>query len=177
MEEKSKLKRCRYCHIGISKESKFEYHCCCGDNDEITTEKKCESCDNFNSKYIEYPIEVAKIDTDKIDTSGLFHETGCLVEIKPCAEEYGGKSYIGIYIGELPISITVSYNKKEKGLKVGTLGNPAIFVPDLKKIIYGCESYWREIKGVDDFKGITKEEIESQWYVKLLKDMSKGESS
>lgn len=52
------------------------------------------------------------------------------------------------------------------------MNNPAIFVPELNKIVYGCESWWRKIKSIDDFKGISKEDIENTWYIKLLKVMT-----
>lgn len=37
----------------------------------------------------------------------------------------------------------------------------------------GMGSWWREIESVKDFKGISKEEIENTWYVKLLKGLEK----
>ena len=49
--------------------------------------------------------------------------------------------------------------------------NPAIFVPELKQIIYGCESWWGIIDDLNELKDITEEEIESVWYVRLLKEM------
>lgn len=30
---------------------------------------------------------------------------------------------------------------------------------------------WKKIKSIEDFKGISKEDIENTWYVKLLKGM------
>lgn len=90
-----------------------------------------------------------------------------------CGEEYQGKTYLGIYLGDLPIGISSSYDENTGILCNHTINNPAIFVPELKKIVYGMGSWWREIKGIEDFKGISKEEIENTWYVKLLKGMEK----
>lgn len=53
-------------------------------------------------------------------------------------------------------------NEESKILTNRAVSNPAIFVPELKKIVWGMESYWREIKSADDFKGINREDIESQ---------------
>ena len=51
--------------------------------------------------------------------------------------------------------------------------NPAIFVPELKKIIYGYESWWGAITNKDDLSdlNISDEDIENTWYVQLLKSM------
>ena len=80
--------------------------------------------------------------------------------------------FLGIYLGDLPIAIHSSFNRKSGVLNNSTMNNSAIFVPELKKIIYGCESWWREIESVEDFKGISKEDIENTWYVKLLRQLN-----
>lgn len=118
---------------------------------------------------IEYPISVNKIENHRITTEGLGHKCGALCVIKPCDKKYHGKSYIGIYIGNLPINIITSFDEEQGILTNRTMDNPAIFVPELKKIIYGCESWWKEIESPDDFKEITIEDIENQWYMKILK--------
>lgn len=56
-----------------------------------------------------------------------------------------------------------------------TMNNPAIFVPELKKIIYGCESWWKTIRSVDEFSKISNEDINNTWYVKLLQSMNQPE--
>ena len=50
------------------------------------------------------------------------------------------------------------------------MNNPAIYVFELKKIIYGCESYWSVINDPNDFEDITKETLDNVWYVQLLKE-------
>lgn len=168
----TKIKRCRYCHRFMGKNHN-ESHCVADgweDNKVKTiTEDDCQKCERFDSKYIEYPLTISGIDNNKIDTSGLGHVCGALCEISPCGEEYNGKSFIGIYLGDLPIAITTSHNRETGILTNRAMTNPAIFVPELKRIIYGCESWWREIESVEDFKGISKEDIENTWYVQLLK--------
>ena len=44
-------------------------------------------------------------------------------------------------------------------------------MPELKRVVYGCESWWHEIESIDEFKKITNEDIENTWYVKLLRAM------
>ena len=170
MEEKSKQQRCAFCHPSIF--DRPNWHCVVNgwENEKVrtVTKEECEQCPKFKSKYIEYPLTINGIDNKKMDFSGLGHICAELCEVKPCGEEYKGKSYIGIYLGDLPIVIHSSFNQKSGILSNETMNNPAILVPELKKIIYGCESWWRTIKSIEDFKGITKEDIENTWYVKLL---------
>lgn len=167
-----KVDRCKYCFKFLEKEENGVSGHCFVDGLEKSrnvTEEECEACERFESRYIEYPLTIQGLENKEIDTRGLGHECGCLCEIKPCGEEYQGKTYIGIYLGELPISICTSFDKRTGILENRTMNNPAIFVPELKKIVYGCESWWREIESAEDFKGISEEDIANTWYVKLLK--------
>ena len=120
---------------------------------------------------IELPITVEKIEFEEdseLITKGWSCETGALVSIRPCGDEYGGKTYLGIYLGDIARSVGVKF--KDGVLKpFHTFHNPAIFVPDLKKTIFGCESWWGEIKSEEQLKQITNEDIENVWYVRLLK--------
>ena len=171
--DKSKQARCLYCHPSIR--NLGEHHCVVdGWEDEkviTVTKEECENCDRFYSRYIEYPLTINGIENIEIDTSGLGHECGCLCEIKPCGEEYE-KSYIGFYLGDLPIAIHSSFDRNTGILENRTMNNPAIFVPELKRIIYGYESWWREIESVEDFKGISEEDINNTWYVKMLNKLN-----
>lgn len=173
--KKTKRFRCRFCHPFMGKNHN-EFHCVVDgwedENIKTVSRKDCEQCDKYNSRYIEYPLTINGIKNENVDTTGIGHKCGALCEIKPCGEEHGGKSYIGIYIGDLPICITTTLDEGTGILKNRTMNNPAIFVPALKKIVYGCESWWREISSVDDFKGISDEDINNTWYVKLLKELS-----
>lgn len=170
---KDKQDRCRFCHRFMGKNHN-ESHCVVDgwedDEVKIVTEEECEACNYFESKFIEYPLTIQGIENQKIDTSGEY-EIGSLCEISPCAKGYEGKSFIGIYLGDLPIGIHTTYDRKSGILNNFAMKNLAIFVPKLKKIVYGMESWWRIIEKSEDFKGISKEDIENTWYVKMLKDM------
>lgn len=178
-DNEKKIRRCKFSHIHLN----GEYHCVeAGWEDDkvvITTEDKCERCEKFKSRYIEYPITVNKIDCEDIDYKDSWHaKVGALVAVRPCAEECKGKTYLGFYLGDLPLQNTVRFNEKEGVLKVGTLTNPAMFVPELNRIVWGCGSWWHEIKSEDDFKQISDKDINSQWYVQLAKAMSaKGDAT
>ena len=139
------------------------------------TQYECETCDMFKSRYIEYPITVSKIENKEVSFDGLGHECGALVKIRPCAEEYQNKTFIGIYLGDLPMGISSSYNEETQILTNRAFSNPAIFVPELKKIIFGAESWWGEIKPGEDVSDLTDADINNQWYVRMLKDISKNQ--
>ena len=121
---------------------------------------------------MKFPIEVNKIEFPKeyIQKSFMGHNCGDLVKIRPCDEKYKNKTYLGIYLGELPISSSYTLDK-EKTLDFYLFKNPAIFVPELKEIIFGCGSWWGSIQNEEELKKITDEDIDNVWYVKMLKDI------
>lgn len=141
------------------------------EGESYVTNEQCDECPHFKSKFIEYPIQVNKINTEKFNNTGM-HQTGTLVAIQPCGKEYKNKTYLGIYLGNLPYGPHVSYNEERKELSVKGFYNPAIYVFELKKIIFGMESWWQTLQSIDDFKEITKEDIENQPYVKMLRQIN-----
>lgn len=112
-----------------------------------------------------------KIENRPIKAHSMGHHIGSLVAVRPCGEEYGDKTYLGIYLGELPIQILTSYDPHIGVLTNSTMDNPGIYVPELKKIVYGCGSWWNEIESEEDLKNITDEDIENTWYVKAYREM------
>lgn len=166
MSEKTKRARCRFAFPEFGN-GKTEWKCL---KDETKADdEKCEACGSFDSKYIEYPLTIQGITNTEIRKENK--NCGHWCEVSPCAKEYNGKSYLGIYLGKLPVQILTSYTAKTGMLENGCIMNPAIFVPELNKIIYGFESFWRLIDSPDDFKGITEEDINNTWYVQMLKGM------
>lgn len=139
------------------------------------TDEECITCKNFKHKYIQYPLTIDGIEYDKIPES---HDpdVGKFVRIAPCAPEYKDKTYLGLYLGRLPISQHVSHSEKTNKLNIGLVTNPAIYVFDLHKIIYGMESYWNIIDDPENIKDITQKDINSQWYIQMLNAINKGES-
>lgn len=132
-------------------------------------------CPDFKSKYIEYPITVAKINlpsTDSIDTIQSNDNSGKFVRIRTCKEN---ETYLGIYLGEAAIQPIINYNENTQELTLKSLHNPAIFVPALKRTVYGCESWWDFIDNPEDLSEITDETINNQWYVQALKTLASKE--
>jgi len=141
--------------------------------------KKQIDCDEFKSKYIEYPLEISGIKQpeDKgINTKSISGNCGDLVKVRPASDKYENKTYLGILLGEADIGLFISHNPESKELRISRHHNPAIFVPELKEIIYGSESWWGHIKSEEELRAITDDDIDNVWYVKLLKGASKSES-
>lgn len=116
-------------------------------------------------------------DTGKIMYDGS-SRVGNFVSIRPCADEYGDKTYLGIYLGDMATSIALGYDKSNGQIKPQFYRhNPAIFVFDLNKIIFGMESWWGEITSEDQLRKITNDDINNVWYVKALGQLSKGDEA
>lgn len=132
-------------------------------------------CDKYNSMYIEYPIEVSKINTNADKDGFRDSRVGKFAKIRPCGKEHEGKTYLGLYLGEQPVGHHISHSQETKELSVSFSTNPAIFVFDLNKIIYGMESWWGIIESEEDLKEITDGDIKNVWYMKALEKMCESE--
>jgi hypothetical protein len=123
---------------------------------------------------IKYPIEVKNIilPRDSAASKCIEGKSGSWVAVRPCGEKYGDKTYLGLLLGDLPISCMVSYNKEQE-LEFFYHRNPAMYVPELKEIIYGCGSWWSILEKSEDLQEITDLDIQNVWYVKALKELSK----
>lgn len=144
-------------------------------NEIYVANDDCENCECYKSRYIEYPIQVNAIESEKLEGM-MMYASGCLVRIKPCAKKYEGKTYLGLYLGDQPRIPSVSYDEDKKVLTVRAVNYPAIYVFALKEIIFGNESWWCKINSPEDMKDISEEEINNTWYMKLLKAMCKEET-
>lgn len=124
-----------------------------------------KGCEQYSCQYIELPIDVEHI--DDTDRSGDYRAK--LVKIRPCSKEMN-KTYLGILINEwYPLDVSASYKRDKKKLELFFNTNPAIYVPELNRIIFGAESYWGRIKDEKDLKDISNDEIENLWYNKMLR--------
>jgi hypothetical protein len=132
-------------------------------------------CDFFDSKYIEYPLEISGIEMPEDrgirEISKGQVKTGSLVAVRPCAEEYGDKTYLGFFLGDVDIGVFVSHQKESKMLNISRDYNPAMFIPSLGKIIYGMGSWWTVIQNERELRAITDDDIDNVWYVKALKSL------
>jgi hypothetical protein len=114
------------------------------------------------------PLTVKSV---KIQTRSFKKEQPCkYVAIRPVGDE---KTYIGILIGEVTLSVGGLYYIEEKEIYISHTLNPVIFIPDLMKVVFGIESWWCVISTSDDLKQITDADIQNVWYLKALKSIHK----
>ena len=170
---KEKQGKCRY-SFRYLEDNRVETHSILertdGGDAKIVSEEDCAACEKYSSKYIEYPILVNGTKTGKLE-SRFGADSGKPCEVRPCGKEYGDKTYLGIYLGELPCWLYTSFHTDTGILETQAANTPAIFVPELKKIIFGAESYWRILDTPGDFAGISEAEIDNLWYVKAFRGM------
>ncbi len=118
-----------------------------------------------------YPITVHGItysDAKPIDASR--RHVGSFVAVRPCDKEFENKTFLGIYVGDVALQVAVLFHPKTGVLEARhSMLNPAIWVPDLKRIIFGAESFWGAIKSPEDLRKITDADINNVWYVQAAK--------
>lgn len=182
--EKTKTKRekCKYSFPSIKltvekKKKKQEdglvYNCLHEEcRKEDISDNDCKNCDHYKSRYIEYPLTIQGLELKQIDTHNQ-RNVGRPCKIRVCEEKSSEKTYFGIYLGELPYFLNALFSEESGILTCSAASNPAIYVPELKKIVYGIESWWGFINGPEELKDITDADIDNQWYVKLLKEYTK----
>ena len=117
--------------------------------------------------------EVAHPTNKAIQTSS-YGKSGFMVKVRPCGEKYKNKTYLGFMIGDAAMGSSISIKAKKIQLEWASY-NPAMFVPELGEVIYGCGSWWSQIESEADLKDITDNDINNVWYVKALNYMAKKE--
>lgn len=121
------------------------------------------------------PDEPRMVKAISFEGGGVWRDgpkVGRLVAVRPCDKELNGKTFVGVMIGDVALSMSASFNPDTGVLNVGAvMHNPAIFVPELKRIVLGCESWWSVIETADQLVQITDADINSTWYVQAIKAM------
>lgn len=123
---------------------------------------------------IEYPISVTGINFEPGEVWLGSHSkrmaVGDFVQVRPCDPEHEKHTYLGIYLGEVALSVGHRYHLLTGVLHVH-IGhhNPAMYVPALKRVVLGCGSWWKRISTPDELKAITDHDIAALPYVELLK--------
>ena len=142
---------------------------------KVICPEDCDKCEYYKSMFIEYPLTVNNIKVEDIDMNNVLraNRIGSPCAVRPCTDDnkaINDKTYFGIYLGEQPWYISVSYNSDNGELNVSPIGNPAIYVPSLKKIVRGASSWWKFIESADELSDITDEDIDGQFYVSMMKE-------
>jgi hypothetical protein len=126
---------------------------------------------------IQFPITVKSIKWDEdagpISPDRFFGaKAGAWVAVRPVNDE---KTYLGVMLGDYrPPSIAYRPETGALIVRKQTFGNPAMWVPDLNRVVMGWESWWGEFRTPDDLRQITNADIENVWYVKALKTLSEN---
>ena len=137
---KERMTRCKFYFPDIFTEKSKVVHKCMKQNKECNTDI-CDVCKLFQSKFIEYPITVSKINQNEF--LDLYKKkVGSKVELTLCEKGHENKKYTGILLGELPVQTAVHYYQQSQELNVSMVGNPAIWVEELNRIVYGYECWW-----------------------------------
>jgi hypothetical protein len=124
---------------------------------------------------IPFPVEVSLVKYGRA-MSSLHDETpGTWVSVRPCTGD-GTRTYLGVLLGDLQVGVSVSYHMQTKELTILPRQNPAIWVPDLNKIVWGAESWWGRITSPEGLRDITDADIQNVWYVKALKDLTAAQT-
>lgn len=120
---------------------------------------------------IVFPIEVSAI--EKKGRVPRAEQIGSWCSIRPVSDT---KTYLGVYLGDLQCDSNYSWSVKTHVLTVMPHSNPAIYVPDLKRVVWGYESWWGIIDSEEKLRQITDADIQNVWYVRALKEMAEKES-
>lgn len=163
----TKMSRCRHYFGNLISCTEIENQCKHQDYKTIE-ESECESCPMYKSRFIEYPIQVSKIDQNPIDYQDCLYKSYIG---KPVKVRFGKKTYLGVFIGELPTSAHIVHNEETGVLTVNHMTNPAMFVPELNRLVFGSESWWSVIESPEDFTEITDDDINNVWYIRMAKSM------
>lgn len=89
----------------------------------------------------------------------------------------GGKTYVGLFLGDLQRDPIVGFDAQEGLLKVLPDTNPAMWVPTLGRVVWGCESWWSMIRSPEDLKQITDDDIQAQPYVQALQALARADAA
>lgn len=173
----SELETCPGCQ---GKGSVPDFRALLGEKNAEESREPCSTCQGSGQTKKVYPLIVTAIQYDLPSIPlrpALFNAETTWVSVRPCAEEHQGKTYLGYLLGDLVLGVHLRYSE-EGVLKVGPgPGNPAIFVPELGKVILGCASFWRAIKTPEELKQITNQDIDNVWYIKALKELNAAAAS
>lgn len=125
-----------------------------------------------------FPMTIDKIayDTEPVARAGWGESPGSFVTIRPIGNDNPeNKTFLGLLVGDIAVTTGVSYKEGEGGRVLTvkrSMYNPAIFVFELKRIVFGYESWWGVIESEDQLSQITDADINDVWYVRALKALA-----
>lgn len=134
---------------------------------------------------IPYPITVKSITGDPsipiLRPKLLFGgQCGDFVSVRPCdiPKDASRTTFLGVLIGDLAQTFMLSWAPQEGVLTVTPgMYNPMIYVPELKRVVMGCESWWGQIESDKHLREITDDDIGNVWYVQALKALAEKDAA
>ena len=138
--------------------------------------ESCDHCRGAGMVEAFWPRIVTDLekDFDLHLANSLTAKRGDWVAVRSCSDKHGTQTYLGVMLGDLAISIGVGISEQTKMI-MSPHHNPAMYVPDLKDIVWGCGSWWHKISKPEDLEQITDKDIQNVWYVKCLSEIGKKE--
>lgn len=116
-----------------------------------------------------FPLTVSSVIPRGLSGEPPRPDVGNLVKVRPVGDE---KTYLGVLLGDFIVGVEMGLGSKSGALFVTGMRNPAIYIPALRRVVWGRGSWWAEVSKEDDLsKLITDEVIGEIWYVKALKMM------
>lgn len=97
------------------------------------------------------------------------------VKVRPCDPELKNRTYLGFLIGDFPLTVGCRFDRDTQTLRVEPMRhNPMMYIPDLQRVVFGCESWWGVLETPEDLRSIEDADIDDVWYVRALKSLTKG---
>lgn len=138
--------------------------------------KMAEEMKKWNTE-IEYPVPISAVDVE-ISMASRNLKPGTPVAVRLAGSD--DRTYFGIYLAEMPVSfadaVAIGLHVATHLLRVSSSSNPAMFVPDLGRVVWGLESWWTKIESEAHLRAITDDEISKALYVQLIKSLAARES-
>lgn len=103
----------------------------------------CRGCKSFEDTRIRYPLTISGIESEGMEGIVSRERPGGLALVW-FMEGDEKMTELGIVLGDLAVEPLVSYDGETGMLSIRELGNPAIFVPSVRRIVWGMESWWHE---------------------------------
>lgn len=130
----------------------------------------------------QFPIEVHGItwSDEPMLMPALFAQGVTWVAVRPVSskDSDGKRTLLGFLLGDLARGASARFDRESGVISIApSMHNPAIWVPDLGRIVMGCESWWGAIKDPEDLRKITDADINDAWYVRALRDLSKAKEA
>lgn len=124
-----------------------------------------------NKTEFKNPITLKAIE-NYMDSKRHADSIGKIVAVKSCNENDDENTHLGVMLGDMMHDVSLSVTE-DGVLKVRPVTNPAMFVPALKRVVFGYESWWRYIEDTEESElhQITGDDISAVWYVRMFKDV------